>query len=169
MNIAIAATIPLSLAACATYRQWFTAMHTTRVLRALHTVMDVYTIQDAERLLRICAQGNVSTDTLLYRLERLLSTFPPNDRMMQRLDDIYCRTTGSGGREEFCITTLYVISLQTLNRLPPQCGSMSVHSHVHVSSAKPTFSTPPRPIAAFASRFRMCLKNQTYFFERYMI
>jgi len=95
------------------------------------TLVDAYTPESVEALIRILDRGK-GADDLAQRVERLLQTFPPDERMLRRLSLMQQKYQGLGNAREYSVTLLFAIAMLSTPVNPP--------------TLKRTFSVPDLPI-----------------------
>lgn len=86
--------------------------------RTYRTVLDVEEASEAVALVELMSRGNRDTAAVAERLVRLYTRFPPYERQLQRLSLLQQRLEGRGGKEEFAVTTVYMLcSLALMERV----------------------------------------------------
>lgn len=88
-------------------------------VRCQRTIIDVYTCEEAEHLVRTVDRGG-GGDDIAARLFWIYSTFPPTERTMQSLATLYETLKHKGGVEEYVVTLLYGVTTDVLSQRTPK-------------------------------------------------
>lgn len=88
--------------------------------RRIATLLDITCATDAVELVRRVGTGDATADVLAERLEVIFLAFPPNEITMRRLSLLQQEYQGTGGTEEFAISTVFSVAMTALTNLPPR-------------------------------------------------
>ena len=101
-------------------------IHCNRMPQFLNTrtLVDAQTVQEATELVHKVI-GNtathlVSSDVLCDRLRSIFVRFPPSEQTMRCLSVLQQRYSGSGGADEFILTTVYAAATIAIADRPQQ-------------------------------------------------
>lgn len=84
--------------------------------RPSSTMLDVHTAKGAVRLVAcLCVSDTTTSFDLASQLLRLYGRFPPSEKNMQALSLEQQRLCGTGGAEEFAVTTVYFAMMMAIS------------------------------------------------------
>ena len=91
----------------------YKVLHRTRGAAAPRrgTILDPVTVEDALCLVERLSTPATTSDMLMTRLVKLYHTFGPQERVLRALSTQQQCLGGSGGREEYAISTVYAAML----------------------------------------------------------
>ena len=80
------------------------------------TIIDIKTINDAKRLMKIIVKNEESVDIIIQKFVKLYELFIPLEKYMRYLSIMQQEYEGTGGEEEYIITTIYGASIIAINK-----------------------------------------------------
>lgn len=91
----------------------------TPVKSGARTLLDIATVQDAERLVCLFGRRHYGGDEIADSLYNVYRAFPPDENTMKRLSLLHQKYVGTGGLEEYAVTLLYGITTDVLSSTIP--------------------------------------------------
>ena len=79
--------------------------------------MDTPDKNAVQELVERVAQANDDVDAIADKLLKLFIRFPPSEVQMRRLSMMQQDLVNTGGRQEFCLVTVYVVACQSIMSL----------------------------------------------------
>lgn len=127
--VGVAAVAALSLVN--SYRLLRSHLRPVVVRRAIATLVDPLSSEDALILVDRLVTPETSIDQLSEKLSRLFARFPPSERSLKAMASQQQAIVGSGGRHEYAVCTVYVCMLRSVadrasSRLPRIIRTASV-------------------------------------------